>query len=362
MHGQTPSRLVLAVAAGLAAAACGGDGPAAPGDARLDAARATADVRSFEQAFSANAWESFAALSPRFGVAPAVGAAVAGLRDVAAVPSDASPAARRRAATSAATRVLAALSPGAPIRAVLPPEVLGTTFVYDPARQRYVPDPSRTGAPANGARFILYAINPVTRQPIVEQEIGFADLMDESASRTSGIALHLRVVSGGVTYLDYLLAADGTPTTGALAAGGFLTDGTTRLDFRIEARARHDSAGEAMDLDFAFDVPVRAFTTVAHVSGAHTASGDLGHVAMTIHSGDATLDFDVVGDDRQVSATVRVNGQLFATISGSPGQPGVRGAGGLELTPQEAEALRQMLGLVGRQFELLGELLRPVAG
>ena len=43
---------------------------------------------------------------------------------------------------------------------VIRPAVLGHTYVYDPAAHRYVPDPARTGAPANGVRFILYAADP----------------------------------------------------------------------------------------------------------------------------------------------------------------------------------------------------------
>jgi hypothetical protein len=41
----------------------------------------------------------------------------------------------------------------------------GTTFVYDGEEGRYVGDPEATGAPANGVRFVLYAIDPAPRRP-----------------------------------------------------------------------------------------------------------------------------------------------------------------------------------------------------
>src|SRR2546426_7050878 len=48
------------------------------------------------------------------------------------------------------------------------------------------------GAPSNGVRFILYALD-LAGQPIATQPIGYADLMDESSGNTQ--TLHVLVRS-----------------------------------------------------------------------------------------------------------------------------------------------------------------------
>ena len=66
-------------------------------------------------------------------------------------------------------------------------------------------------------RFVLYAVNRLTNQPVVAAEIGYADLTDIGAGRTSGVGLRLQLVSGATTFLDYSVVADGTETTGSLS-------------------------------------------------------------------------------------------------------------------------------------------------
>jgi hypothetical protein len=242
---------------------------------------------------------------------------------------------------------------------VIPPPLLGTTFVYDPALGDYVPDHDRPGAPANGVRFILYAVNPITEEPIVGTEVGWADLLDESASVESGIALRLRVVSDGVTYLDYGITAEGGLTSATLGVSGFLTDGTTRLDFDIDVAYRLQGGRELLDVDFVFDVPGRGF----HVEGsARGVEGGSGEVDMTIRFGPDRIALAAELSETTVDATVRVNGDLFATITGDREHPDIRGAGGRELTQRELEVLGRILWLVEQQFELLGCLLAPASG
>jgi hypothetical protein len=91
--------------------------------------------------------------------------------------------------------------------AAIPAEYLGVTFVYDVATDGYVAS-DLTGAPSGGVRFLLYAVNPVTGLPIEPLvEIGYADI---TASETaSSSTVRIIVVSGGVTYLDYAVAASG---------------------------------------------------------------------------------------------------------------------------------------------------------
>lgn len=195
----------------LLATACTDRGPAAIDGADFDARRVEANLQMFDQVLGSAVWQSFRALGPRFTVG---GSAVG----VFSTPS----------MSELALQLIAAAEPGVARVPRLPSEIRGTTLVLDPETLRYVPDPERSGAPENGVRFILYPVNPVTQQPVLDAEIGYADLIDEGEELPDGIALRLEVVSGDVAYLDYRVSAGGTETSGSLTAAGFITDGQAK--------------------------------------------------------------------------------------------------------------------------------------
>jgi hypothetical protein len=355
-------RHILAATLAFAMISCGKDGTTEPGyDGHLDAQRLSADIAATERAMRPPVLESFIALSAGFDLAPLTTAALAGSREL--IQTDNLTLARsKQLAVATAERLMTAgardVSPASP---ALRSGSLGTTYIYDPAVERYVPAPGRAGAPANGVRFILYAVNPITHEPIVSVEVGYADLIDEGATRPTGVGLRLIVVSEGTTYLDYRVAIDGSPNAGTLAVSGFLTDGETRLDFDISASGTVGPTGATMDVAFEFDVPARAFNVIGTVQGTHGSGGDLGRINLVVRSGLTKIDVAVTGDEHTINATVLVNNEIFATITGDHHNPVIRGAGGRELTPQEIEALQGIFRLVGAVFELFGNLLTPVA-
>ena len=52
-----------------------------------------------------------------------------------------------------------------------------------------------TGAPANGVRFVLYAVDPVMLRPVEPVvEVGYADIIDQSTASTTDI--RVKVVAG----------------------------------------------------------------------------------------------------------------------------------------------------------------------
>jgi hypothetical protein len=355
-------RAALALCA-LTAIACGTDRSTGPdGDVRLDAHRLTADVAATEQAMRPAVLTSFTALSAHFDLGVTMTAAMAGSRELLAARDDLTMTRSKQLALRTADLLMrAAASDVKPASPALRPGSLGTTYVYDPGVQRYVAAPGRTGAPPNGVRFILYAVNPVTHEPIVSLEVGHADLIDEGAARPTGLGLRLIVVSEGTTYLDYRVAIDGSATAGILAVSGFLTDGETRLVFDIAASGTAGPTGATMTVAFELGVPARAFSVAGRVEGAHSPSGDLGRVNLVVRSGQTKIELAVTGDDHTVNATILVNEKIFATVTGDHHNPVIRGAGGRELTAEEVEALQGILRLVGGVFELFGNLLKPVA-
>ena len=348
----------------LSATACSNsDSSTGPADvASFDAARLEADAQAMENTLAAPVLQSFAVLSGSVSAGPFARAAMQSSSDLLAAGPALSQADAKRVATALAGRVMSGVPASANDQRVIPSEVLGVTLVYDPAARQYVPAPNRSGAPTNGVRFILYAVNPVTHQPIVTTEVGYADLIDTGDARPSSLALKLIVVSGGVTYLDYSVTASGSEQSGALEVAGFVTDGETRLDFNINALGRETGSGRALNVEFEFAIPGRDFRLEADVVAEHSTVSASQEIDLVIESGETTLRFDVEENERTVNASVRVNGQLFATISGDRQHPSVRGAGGRELTLDEAHALQRMIGLVEEVFRLFESLLAPVVG
>jgi hypothetical protein len=347
----------------LATIACDSDRRTGPReDVGFDAQRLSADVVAVERAMHPPVLESFIALSPRFDLAPPVTAAAAISRGIIGRSADLTLAVSKQLALATAEQLMAAAMGDVVLASpALRPGSLGTTYVYDPALSRYVPAPARTGAPANGVRFILYAVNPITHAPIVSVEVGHADLIDEGIARPTGLGLRLIVVSEGTTYLDYRVAIDGSPNAGTLTVSGFLTDGETRLDFDIGATGTVGPTGATMNVAFEFGVPARAFNVVGTVEGTSAPGGNLGRINLVVRSGLTKIDVAITGDDHTVNATVLVNDEIFATITGDHHYPVVRGAGGRELSAEEIEALHGIFRLVGGVFELFGTLMAPVA-
>lgn len=338
--------------------------PTGTSAAAVDAARTTADVAALRTALDQPAWRSFAALSGRFGLGVTGTAAVAGSADLIAAASLATraPGGDAGLLVTSVTRVIADRASAAESNgAAISPTSLGTTFVYDPAQHRYTPDAARSGAPADGVRFILYDVDPQSGEPLVTAEIGHADLIDESATRPSGIGLHLRVVAGGVSLFDYRVTADGSADRGTLGVHGVVSDGATRITIDVAAAARATTSGSEGDVRFHIAIPERDFTVVAATHGVVSGTHHAGAVDLTIHSGGTTVGVSLAARDHIVDGRFTVNGRLFATVHGSAENPAVRGAGGHELTPDERTMLGAIMHLGGVVGEMFAALLGPVA-
>ncbi|MFQ5690744.1 MAG: hypothetical protein ACE5HQ_10780 [Gemmatimonadota bacterium] len=360
-------RLIPIMVAGLAVAGAGCSGDSATGvggvPVSFDAARTQEDIQAVNRVFGSDVWQSFQAFGHSVTSAPASasGAAAAGL----AVENLArlAPSEARRAAVDLTRLILSQAGGRVSASRVprIPPGIRGTTFVLDPETRQYVPDPDRTGAPPNGLRFILYAVNPFTGEPVVTAEIGHADLTDEGDSLPDAVALRLRIVSEGTTFLDYTVQAGGSETGGALSVAGFVRDRETRLEFDIAVTTKSDPNGESADVSFHLMIPQRRFAadgTVAHVNGQ---TGQADRIELAVRVGEDTIGFTATQTETAVDATFTVNGRVFATLTGDPMNPEVLGADGRKLTREEARALNDIASLTDTVFRLLGQLLQPAS-
>ena len=215
--------------------------------------------------------------------------------------------------------------------AIFPADVLGATFVWDADLDQYVQDPQRTGAPSNGVRVILYAVDPVLHLPTAAlDEIGYLDIMDESTASVD--ALHLVAVVDDVTYLDYVASATRTTTSLTLSAEGFVSNGTDGVDFDLTFSLSQSAVSVDYQLTHGDDT-LRLEGTLSESSFT---------VTLTLSDGDNTITFQVTVTPSTVEGSIEYNGEVAVEIGGTPEDPTWTRADGTALTAQQIAALEHL--------------------
>jgi hypothetical protein len=244
--------------------------------------------------------------------------------------------------------------------AVLPAEVLGKTFEYDTELAQYQAT-DRVGAPANGVRFILYAINPVTQVPVEPlSEAGHADVLDESTATTN--ALRLQLVSGGTTYLNYGVTGAATAAGGHVTVDGFATDGTTLVNFDLD-NTFSEAANGTLGFDYRLDVPSRDLDLVYLIDLSQISTGAaLADINVNVSGphGDVGITGDLVEGAGELTANV--NGAAFAvvTLGNNSEVTSITKPDGSALTLPEYGALAAIWGVVLKGLDVFEDLLDPV--
>lgn len=231
----------------LAAACSESSGPASLSDpAALDA-----ELSQVQGTFESSLYSSFSGLS--FYMAPPGSPAAAALRLSAPDRAVASDQSRRFASAQAVRTMIGALS-GPQTGPIIADSLYGRAYEWDEVADTYVQSSTRSG-PANGVRFFLYETDPNTDLPVEPvNELGYADLMDESASPTD-LALHVVVRStGGTTFLDYTVSVAGSTGTFSASSVGFVSNGQIgtalrRLDFDIAFAASQSATSTTLTAD-----------------------------------------------------------------------------------------------------------------
>jgi hypothetical protein len=235
----------------------------------------------------------------------------------------------------------------------------GKTFVYDPALGRYVMDPNAEGAPDTGVRFLLYEPGPGGK-PDVEAQIGYTDLIDEGDESPEEIALRLMVVRDEVTILDYRTTVDILARGGKVTVEGYLQGEFDRLDFDIQVTGASDEGGASVDISFEMGIATRDFLISGSVHGVNGDSGEGGEVSLLVRHGGDSFAIEASGDEDDIQGTFRLNGGLFATVTGNPDSPTIKGRDGDDLTWAETLVLRQILDSTEDVFDLFEDLMDPV--
>ena len=343
-------RSLAAAGLALALAGCKNDG-ASPSE--FNPQGTAADVAAAQDAFASGPTASFAAVGGDISLA--LGGSPLVASSAALALSHPSKASERYA------RQIAALvsGGGSAIQASvvgIPVEVAGKTFVWDESTDAYVVS-GLSGAPSNGVRFLLYAVDPVTLRPVEPVvETGYVDVIDQSTSALANV--RIMVVEGDVTYLDYQVVASGTTSSAIVTLSGFAFNGTTRANFTLKNTVSNNGGGIVIVLDYSLDVPSR------DLSVDWTAT--FGDVSQSL-----TLDLTVSGPNGDVrlvgtsnadggTFAVKVNGDTFATITVTASTLVVTGATGDPLTSDEEQAFEAVFDCFEGSLDAFSALLLPV--
>ena len=107
-------------------------------------------------------------------------------------------------------------------------------------------------------------------------------------------------------------------------------------------------------------VASRGFSITGTARGLREGSDESGAVKITVRHRTDTLELDVAGADGEIDGSIRLDGALFATISGPSDDPVFLGADGNPLRPGEVLVLFRVVDTLEDVFDLLEDLLDPV--
>jgi hypothetical protein len=350
---QNARRSLAAAGLALALAGCSKDGS---GPSEFNPQGVAADMGAAQDAFASGPTASFAAMGT--DISTVLGASALTSSPMVSMlthPSKPSAEYVRKVASlvrSGGPRIQASV-------AAIPSELAGVTFVW--ADSEYVAS-DLSGAPANGVRFLLYAVDPVLLRPVEPLvETGYVDVIDLSTA--TQLDVRVRVVQGAITYLDYDVVSSATSSSGIVTISGFAFNGSVRANFTLKNTVSQTAGGGiVLSLDYDLDVPARNLSidwtaTFANISDTEVAvTLDL---AISGPNGDVRL-VGTTGADGG-TFTVKVNGDTFATITISVGGMSITGAGQEPLTPDEEEALQAVLDSYEASLDAFSHLLMPVS-
>ena len=354
---RVPSRPLLAWTAVfpvLLAACGGGTAPATP-PKLADAARSVAQLRSVSAPTSTQLFRSFTFLAPYFfrtdstPIIPVRALALPPLQRWSLPRTVPLPAPRSQGMSHGL---------GA---ARFPPGTLGKTFVWDTTAKGYVAS-TDPGAPANGARFVVYLTAQGPLLPVQPSlpltPLGYVDLTDRSTGGNAVVGITLVGTAGATTatYADYTLAGPppgGVEFTESLA--GYVTDGLTRLDLT----SAFTSTLSALTTHTTADVAGQDVHVVETVSFAAAAAVELSPDFSLTSAGETvramgSFVVDTVAQTAGGSFAVTVNGRPFATVTLGLHGAGYAAAPGVTLDAADEEALA---ALVSGSFGLFGLVL-----
>ncbi|HEY7194728.1 MAG TPA: hypothetical protein VH439_13395 [Gemmatimonadales bacterium] len=325
-------RLFLGALALAALSAACGDNAVAPKSPANPQATA-AELAALGSVFSAAPLQSLSSVSG--SISPTAPAPVSALALAAATnplhhSTRLAPYARRIDAARVFSQLLRADMSANATTALFPPAFLGKTFEWNFTTLQY-DTTARAGAPSNGVRFILYAIDELTGQPAGPApgtEVGYIDLKDEGTASQPKVHVIVAGVGGAPVYVDYTVTLTSQSTSQVkISTAGYITNGASSPDslrFSGAVTASGSTSSVSVTEDVSFDVNSHEIHVRNWERVTLTQSGQNLQVSLRVsfrfeHAGEVvtlegSLDADS-GGNVTGTFTSKVDGGLYATCT-----------------------------------------------
>ncbi|HET7789598.1 MAG TPA: hypothetical protein VFK78_02290 [Gemmatimonadales bacterium] len=257
--------------------------------------------------------------------------------------------------------------------AVLPDSVLGKTFEWDTATNTYVKT-TRAGAPANGVRFLLYALdNDTVAEPVTQ--VGQFDVIDLSTSSVPSVRLVVGGPGGTPTYYDATFRdqhSGGTDSSFTFSGSGFASNGGAGDALR--RLAFNASLGQDLFADTAAVLTIKVSFTLSQPSVSFTSSLTEGEnptdsttaydLQLTSAAGSIRVMVSQVdnANGRLISGTFYSNGAVFTrVVQGGTGNPIWTDADGNLLSADNTAVAQSVVTLLIEGIGLYSVFLEPGA-
>jgi hypothetical protein len=341
----------------LVAVATGCQETTAPGSrSKLNTAAALADYNAMDGVLQSSGWRNFQMTAAKMDVAKFGFAAATAVRAGEALQALTAGRDTRAFATGLAN-IASSLETSAASVPLISTSNRGKTFVYNAQLHDWAVDPARTGAPANGVRFITY--EPKGAEPDPTKPIGHADLID-LGDASSGVALRLVVVEGTLTVLDYRTTVEGVEGSGHVTVEGFLQNNRDKLAFDIDVHGQNTGGVERADISFDLGIAAREFLVDGYVHVEKQNGVERSNVDLLVRHGAASFRVHVTSAPDALSGTIDLNGSLFSRVSGTPQQPVFKTSTGEPVGGAEALVLWRIFDITEDVFDLFEDLVEPI--
>jgi hypothetical protein len=353
MFSRLRLRSFAALVASAALVAACGEGETLP--TTIDPVEMEADIAALEAGFSAPATDAFAGVG--YAIDNAILAAGGATAQSALLRMPAEMVIEGPAAPAVRFRDHLLKVSTDDIAHAIPLSALGKTFVYNLTTEQYEVS-GLTGAPANGVRFLLYALEPgtgIVASPLVQ--VGWVDIT--RTGTTTSLTGRIEVYAvGGTKVMDYSATVTNPNTAPTFSVTGFAGTGVNRVDFQLTTGISllSGSVTVTWQTDVAFrNARSRVQLAISGDENPTTTIGALLRAGVRKVEINGTLGFFSGG-----TLTVKIGNRLFATIVITDIDVTITGRDGSPLTSEEEDTLFRIFEWFESAFEVPDILLGPL--
>lgn len=344
MRSLTRLRSGAALAATLLILAACGEATDLP--TTLEPAEMQQDVALTQAAFDSPATDAVTELGPWINAALQAAGGAAVTAPVASI-------ARNPLANLARQRDAIASVDGGETAAAIPVTLLGKTFEWDLSLEAYE-QTARTGAPANGVRFILYQLNQflLPADPLVER--GYVDITYTAGTGTREATVSV-FTSAAVKVLEYTVTAIDVGENTVYSLEGFAGTGVNQVTFTLASGI--SLVGGNLTIEWTTEIESRGLRNTVRLGFGSNTVTFYGLLRRGLRKVEMAGNLNTEADG---TVTVKVGNRTFATITIVAGAYTMVNADGQPLTAEEEATLEQILDWFRSAFDAPAHLLRPI--